>query len=583
MVIIAVAWRERVSAWRMGDPWPAIFLALVAAASVVILALLAVVVWLSFREGGPGDPEAVYTLANYRGVFFEPFTYRVLINTLGFSAATLLVSFAFGLPAAWLVERTDLPGKSVLFMLMTTGLLLPGFAVAMGWLFLLHPRIGLANVWLRDNFGITPAPFDILTVSGMGWVQGLSLAPLAFIMTAAVFRAMDPSLEESAQMSGASFRQTLRRVTMPLAWPGVLAAAIYIFMIGFAAFDVPAIIGLGNRLFTFSSYLVLQLHPEGLVPRYGAAAALSSVLIALAGVLSWWYGRMQSRSHRYRVVTGKAYRPNILAIGRWKWAAWLYLGLYLCLAILMPVLVLLWTSLLPYFQLPSSAAFAAVSFARYDRLPWDFIGQGVANTGVLMVLTPTVTLALSLAFSWIVLRSRVPFRSGFDFVAFLPHAVPGVVFGVGALMLALYFVDRVVPIFGSIWILLLVFVVARLSYATRMTNSGLIQIHSELEESGQMSGATTGGVLRAIIAPLLAPTVLYAWLWIALLTFREFTLAVILTTRDNLTLPVVIWSMWQSGKPGDAAAVAFIMLFLMLPIVGLYWLVVRRRGVLANA
>src|SRR6202021_516240 len=129
-----------------------------------------------------------------------------------------------------------------------------------------------------------------LTVTGMGWVQGLSLAPLAFIMTAAVFRTMDPTLEESARASGASFLATLQRITLPLAWPGVLAAGIFVFMIGFAAFDVPAIIGWGSRLFTFSSYLVLQLNPEGLEPHYGTVAALSTALVAPAGCLIWRYG-----------------------------------------------------------------------------------------------------------------------------------------------------------------------------------------------------------------------------------------------------------------------------------------------------
>ena len=249
----------------------------------------------------------------------------------------------------------------------------------------------------------------------------------------------------------------------------------------------------------------------------------------------------------------------------------------------MPILLLAWASLLPYFQLPSAAAFATMSFARYARLPLDIVGDGILNTGILMILVPTLTLALSLAFSWIVLRSRIRGRSWFDFIAFLPHAIPSIVFGVGILLITLFVIQPVLPIFGTIWILLAVFVVARTSYGTRMTNSGMIQIHRELEESAQMGGASTGGVLRRIVTPLLAPTLLYAWLWIALLTFRELTLAVILTTRDNITLPVVIWNLWLSGGLGDAAALAFLMLFLMLPIVAIYSVVMRRREFAINS
>ncbi len=583
MALTSVRPLWRLNTRKTGDPWPALFLIAATFASVIILSVLAVIVWLSFRTGGVGDPASTYSLSNYLTTFLDPFTYRVLVNTFYFAFVTLVVALAFGLPAAWLVERTDFPGKSVLFTFMAIGLSIPGFATAMGWLFLLHPRIGLLNVWLQQTFGLSGPPLNVATVMGMGWVQGLDLAPVAFIMTAAVFRSADPALEEAAQMSGASFGRVLRTVTIPLAWPGVLAAAIYIFTIGFSAFDVPAIIGWGNRIFTFSSYLVLQLNPNNGLPNYGLVAALSTVLIALAGFFSWWYGRMQVRAHRYQVVRGKGYRPALLSLGAMKYVAWAFIGFYLCASKLVPILLLAWASLLPYFQLPSTAAFATMSFARYARLPRDMVGEGILNTGILMVLVPTLTLALSLAFSWIVLRSRIRGRSWFDFIAFLPHAVPSIVFGVGVLLITLFVVQPVVPIFGTIWILLAVFIVARTSYGTRMTNSGMIQIHRELEESGQMGGATTGGVLRRIVAPLLAPTLLYAWLWIALLTFRELTLAVILTTRDNITLPVVIWNLWLSGGLGDAAALAFLMLFLMLPIVAIYCVVMRRREFIANS
>ncbi len=569
---------------RLGrvDGWSAGLLGVVVGISAIILALLGIVLWLSLREGGPGDPDAYYTLSNYTDTFTDPFTWRVFANTVVFSLATLAVSFLFGLPAAWLVERTDIPGKALIYTAMTIGLLLPGFASAMGWLFLLHPRIGLVNSWLVSTFDLSAPPFDIASLAGMGWVQGLNLAPVAFIMTAAVFRAMDPSLEESAGMCGANVRQIARRVTLPLAWPGILAAGIYVFTIGFAAFDVPAIIGWSNRLFTFSTYLVLQLQSEDSLPHYGAAAALSAMVIVLAGGLGWWYARLQKQAHRYQIVTGKGYRPQKVALGRRAVWAWAFLAVYMAFAKLLPILVVVWAALLPYFQLPSAAAFASLSWAQFQGLPWDLTLAGLKNTAILMALTPTVTLTCCLAFSWIVLRSRIPGRLGFDFIAFLPHAVPNIVFGVGALLFALFVLQRAVPIFGTIWLLLIVFAVARLSYGTRMTNASLIQIHKELEDSARMSGATIGGVVRRVIVPLLAPTLIYAWLWIALLTFRELTLAVILTTRENITLPVVVWSMWVNGGLGKAAAITLLLLAVMIPVVVLYWLVMRRQGALSR-
>jgi iron(III) transport system permease protein len=561
---------------------PAIMLLVVVVASVVVVCHLVVVLWLSWTNGRPGDPELRYTARNFIEVFSDQRTYGVLIDTLGFALISLVVALVFGIPAAWLAERTDLRGKTLLFTLMAVGLLIPGFAAAMGWLFFLHTRIGLFNLFLVNTLHWAGGPLNITSIFGMGWVQGLNLAPLAFIMTAAVFRAMDPSLEEVAQMHGAGHFTVLRRITVPLAWPGILAAAIYIFMTAFAAFDVPAIIGWGNRIFTFTTYLYLLLNPQDVLPSYGMGAALSTVAMGLAALMSWWYGAMQQRSRRFAVVAGRAYRPKLIRLGRRAIGAWCFIGLYLVLAMVLPITLLTWSSLLPFFQLPSAHAFAAISLTHYVTLPWELLLNALWNTGLLAILTPTLTLVVSLAFSWIVLRSKIPGRAGFDFIAFLPHAVPSIVFGVGALLITLFVIQRTVPIYGTIWILLIVFVIVRLSYGTRMTNSGLIQIHTELEESAQTSGGTSWDAFRRISLPLLAPTLLYAWLWIALLTFRELTLAVILSTGDNLTFPVVVWDLWLGGGLGQASALAMVMLLMMTPMIAIYWLFARRRGLIAT-
>ena len=562
------------------DALPRVMFGATLAMSVIIIACLGIVFWISFIEGEP-DAEYTYTLGNYVSVALDSRTYEVLWNTLGFAFSSLAVAFFFGIPAAWLVERTNLPGKTIVFTLMTIGLLMPGFAAAMGWLFLMHPRIGLLNTLLVGVLGLAEAPFDISSILGMGWVQGLNLAPLSFIMTAAVFRAMDPALEESAQMSGARASRVMGAITLPLAWPGILAAGIYIFTIGFAAFDVPAILGWGNRIFTFSTFLYLLTSPQDVLPQYGLAAALSGLIVVLAGLMGWWYAHMQQRARRYAVITGKAYRPRMTDLGRWTWIAWGFLATYFVLSKLVPILLVVWASLLPYFMFPGKFAFAQMSFEQYLTLPWRLALNGLTNTAILMVLTPTITLLLSICFSWVVLRSRITGRSLYDFIAFLPHAVPNIVFGVGVILLTLYVLQTVLPIYGTIWVLLLVFIVARVSYGTRMTNSGMIQIHSELEESAQMSGATTFATFREVVVPLLTPTLIYAWLWIALLVFRELTLAVILTTPRNMTLPVVIWTTWLGGGLGQSSALVVVMLALMIPLVVLYWFVTARYGLLS--
>ena len=548
-------------------------------ACLAILILLATVLWLSFTDGTPGDPHLGYTLQHYVDTFLDSFTYEVLWNTLQFLVVTLTVAFALALPMAWLVERTDFPGKRLVFTLMTVALLIPGFAVALGWVFLLHPRIGMINQALMGLFSLAGAPFNIASIAGMGIVEGLSLTPLTFIMIAVVLRSMDPALEEAAATSGAETWQAIYRVTLRVLWPGLLSAAIYTAAVCFATFDVPAVLGLTNRIYTFSTYVFRQLTPTEGPPEYGSVATLSVIMVALAVLLSACYRAVQRQAPRYAVVTGKAYRPRIFPLGRARRPAIAFVAAFFLVSQVMPILMLVWVSGLPFLQQPSVDALAQLSFGNFRNIPRELLTTGMINTAILMVIVPTLTLGLSVALSWVVLRSRIRGRGIFDFFAFLPVTIPPIVFSIAALLLALFVLGRIVPIYGSIWILVIVYVIARLSYGTRMTNSALIQIHHELDEAALMSGANTSHVLRGVLAPLLAPSLLYAWIWIALLTYRELTLPVVLSSGSNITFSVLVWSYVQSSAYGKASAAALIMLAVMVPILFLYWTIARRVGI----
>ena len=284
------------------------------AALVPVLAFLLLIFWMGFWQDGPGDP-IVYTLKHYRKMFTDPSTYRTLLNTLGFATTAVLVALFFAVPTAWLVERTDLPGKNLIFILVTIGALVPTFFTSMGWVFLFHPRIGIVNHFFVELFGLQQAPFNIASLVGMGWVEGLGLSSIAFIMIVATYRRMDPALEEAARVHGLGIFRTFRYVTLPLTFPGIIAAAIYIFTIGLSAFEVPAIIGMSNKIFTFSTFIFYKIQPQEELPSYGMAGAVSSLLIVLALLLSWGYFRTLKFSHRYAVVTGKGYRPRLVELG----------------------------------------------------------------------------------------------------------------------------------------------------------------------------------------------------------------------------------------------------------------------------
>jgi iron(III) transport system permease protein len=554
-----------------------LFVAISVAALAPVVAFLVIVLWMGFWEGGPGDP-VVYTVKHYRTLFSDPSTYRTLANTVGFAATAVAVSLLFAVPTAWLVERTDLPGKNLVFALITIGALVPTFFTAMGWVFLLHPRIGIINKYLMEWLGLEQAPFNIATLMGMGWVEGLGLSSIAFIMVVATYRAMDPSLEEAARVHGMGMFRTLRYVTLPLTMPGIVAASIYVFTIGLSAFEVPAIIGMSNKIFTFSTYIFYKIQPLEELPSYGTAGAVSTLLIALALLLSWGYFRVLRFSHRYAVVTGKGYRPRVVELGRSGAAvAWLFLGSFFIVAKVLPFLLLVWASLLKFFQPPSVAAFEQVSLANFYALPWSLLLHGARNTLILMVGVPTLALLVCLAISWTVLRSGLKWRLVFDAVAFLPHAVPNLILAIAAVFSALFLLRDLVPLYGTLTIVVLVYTISRISFATRILNNSLAQIHPELEEAAYVGGLRLVQVMRKILLPLLKPALVYAWLWMALLCYRELTMAsVLVTSQENVTLPMIVWGLWLGGSLNQAAAANLVVLGLMLPAVIIYLYFGRR-------
>ena len=544
--------------------------------TLIIVGLVVGTVWISFRESILASP---LTFQHYVELYSDPFAYRAFLNSLGFSFCTLIVAFAFGVPIAWLAERTDIKGKSVIYTFMTIGIFIPSFFSAMGWLFLLHPRIGMLNTWLRSLFGLAETPLTIISVPGMGLVQGLGLASVVFVLTAASLRSMDSNLDEAAQMSGARFLTVLRCVTLPLAWPGLLASGLYVFTIAIGAFDVPLVIGMSNRIYTFSTYLYVMSNPlNGGIPRYGVVAAFASFMIGFALLLSWWYSRVLVQSRKYQVVTGKAFRPKLVALGGWGVAAWSFVVFYLTISKIMPLLMMVWASLLPYFQPFSIKALASLSFANYLNLNWALLTRGLINTAILMMTVPALALAMSLVFSWVVLHSRNRFRIVFDFIAFLPHAVPSTIFAFVALVFALSVSLGAIDLSDSLVLVIIVMAVAMLSFGSRITNGALIQINHELEEAAYISGASLAGVYWRIIFPLLKPALLFGWLWIALLTFRELTIPTILFSAGNIAFSVAVWSLWYSGSFDAAAAANLIMMVLLLPLVILYLRYTGRAG-----
>jgi iron(III) transport system permease protein len=549
----------------------------------VIFVLVLVMFWISLQKGAFGTPSAIYTLGNYHEVFTDPLLYRVATNTVIFTVTTTLFAMLFGLPIAWLAERSTIPGKTLIYVIMTLGLLIPGIYTAMGWTMIAHPRIGIVNRWLVELFGLDEGPINIATPIGMGFVQGLSLSALAFILTAQMFRAMNPSLEEAARVHGMGYGKILWRVTLPLARPGILAAVIYILTIGVATFDIPAILGLGNRVYMLSTFIYLKVHPQGAgLPEYGITGVVGAFMILVAGLLTLWYGQVLRQGHRFEVVTGKGYRPALIPLGKWSVGAWGFIALYALISKILPLLLIAYAALTPYFVTPSYAMLRQLSLSHFYGMDWQLVMRGLTNTAILVFVVPLVVLLLAFSLSWLIVRSPSRLRYVLEFGSFLPQALPEVILSIGALLLSLFVLGTAIPLYGTVWLIAIVYVVARLAFATRALNGALLQIHRELEEAAFVAGLSNFRTAWRILFPLIRPTLFSVWIWSALLVYRELTAAVFLAVHDNITLPAVIWSYWYGGNINKASAVTLVMTLVLAPFIFIAWWYGRRSQVSLN-
>jgi iron(III) transport system permease protein len=377
-----------------------------------------------------------------------------------------------------------------------------------------------------------------------------------------------------------SFWSTLRKVTLPLARPGVLAALIYILTIAIATFDIPAVLGMGNRVYVLSTYLFLKSQPLGASPPdYGISAALGTFMILVAVGLTAWYAQVLRHGHRFQVITGKGYRPALLKLGRWVFVAWGLIATYGLLAEVLPLILIAFAAFTPYLVPPTPEALSLLGLTNFERLDLGLMVRGLRNTALLVAVVPLMVLGLAFCTSWVVVRSRTRARYALEFGAFLPHALPEVILAVSALMVALFVVGRFLPLYGSVWLIAIVYIVGRLAFATRSFNAALLQVHRELEEAAFVSGLSTLRTVRRILLPILRPTVLSVWAWTAVLVYRELTVAVFLIGQESITLPAAIWSFWAAGGRNQAAAVTLVMIGTVIPLLAVFWWFARRGQV----
>jgi iron(III) transport system permease protein len=545
----------------------AVFILLVAVLCYLTLVPLVSLLWSSFHPGWEFGDVTSFTFASYSKVFGHEKFFEMVWNTTIYGLGGTFLAVGLGTIFAWLVERTNMPFRNVTYALLFAPVAIPGLIFAISYILLLSPQIGVLNKLLMFIFGLEQAPFDIYNLTGLIFVEGIRLTPGSFLMMSAVLKSMDPSLEEAAYTSGTGVLRTARVVTAPLMLPGILAAFIYYFITVIESFEIPAIIALPVGLQLLTTKIFFATSAETSFPQYSVAAAVSILFVIASALLIYLYSRATKHAERFTTVTGKAYRPRIIDLGRWRYAALAFIALFFSFSVLFPLLVLIWGSLLPYLQPPSLAALSQASFDSYFRIGQiPNFGLALKNTAFMTVAVATTTMLLSSLAAWFVVRARFRGSRLMDLMTFLPHAIPSIVVAIGLVVFHLKF-NHIIPIYATIWIMIVGMTIKRLSYGSRIMIGTMFQLHKELEEASQTCGVGWLKTFFLITLRLLVPAFVNGWLYAAMLTIALFTIPVILYTPNTVVFSVLIWNLWQNARVQDACVVGVLMVAITFTLV----------------
>ncbi len=524
----------------------------------------------SFQLGHPALPKG-WTLQNYVAAYSMPLFYQALGTTLLLAAIGTFLTLVIAVLFAWLIERTDMPFRNLAWTLILIPMAIPGVLFALGWALLLAPKTGAMNVFLRSLFETTgihfaDGPLNIYSLWGLIFLDGLRGVTTVFLMVVGAFRLMDPSLEEAARVSKASPAATFFQVTLPALTPAILAAGMYSFISSMESFEAPLAVGLRGGIFVLSTLIYFTTRLQAPF-EYGLGAVFGVSYMMMMVVLLIGYRRVVRHSERFSTVTGKGFRPRVISVGKWRYAALGLFVVYFLLTVLAPFAILLWTSLLPSYRVPSVEALSFVSLRNYaEVLSTARVFSVLWNTFVLMLIAASTTMLLAFVVSWVIVRARVKGTGVLDGIVFIPHAIPGIVIALALMMAYLSPPLKYLGIYGTVWILAVGLIVSYISFGTRIMNSAIIQIHKELEQAAYVCGATPIRTLFAITLPLLFPAFAAGWVWVAVHSLRSFSIPLMLASKKNEVFAVLLWEFWDEGTAPLSASLGVLLILTLIPL-----------------
>lgn len=500
------------------------------------------------------------TLANYRELLIKPELYSSLVNSFKLGFGITFLTMLFGLPMAWGVARTNMPLKGLVRTSVVLTFASPSFLAALAWMLLLGPRGGKVNLFLQQLFNLSSTSFNIFSFWGIIFVFSLFSYPLIYFVVSSALDNMDASLEESAQILGASKMRTLFTITLPLVTPAILAGAVLVFIEALVIFDVPAVLGTPVGFFTLSTRMYAMFDYP---PRFEMAAALAMpmilVLIVLLIIQRLYLGRRQ-----YAVLTGKTGKPQLVDLGPWRWVLAGYCLLVIFASVGVPFLTLFYTSLVKAFGLPLAGAnFAGLGnyLSLIDRVT---VSRAIWHSALLAVLGTFCALALAVGGSWVVERTRIIGREVLSLLMMSAFAFPGVALGVG---LVLSYAGSPFYLYGTLWIFLVAYTVRALPMGFMFSRSALKQISPELEDAARTLGATWGRTMLDITIPLLRNNLFGVGVILFVFMFRELGTSVFLNTAGNEVVSVVIYELYEEIRFPTMSALSVFVLLVNISVV----------------
>ena len=524
-----------------------------AAAGVFVLLVVIYPLWQvlfrSFLDAG------VLSLKSYQKVFSYPSYYRALLNSIWISCATAAMCMVLGTLLAFLVIRTDLPGKKTLRTLLVLPYALPSFFAAIAWIQLLGPQGYLARLAL-EIFGFTTVPWNIYSAGGIVFVLTVHYFILVFITVAGALERMDASLEEAARASGAGTYQIMRQITLPLVLPAIMAGGLLAFIGALANFGIPALLGMRARFFVLTTSIYYALA----IPDFGLATALSSMLVLVALVTMALQFGVQRGESRFTVISGKAVHPSELKLRGFRHPLFFATSVLVIFISILPIVSMVLTALMRYWGAPITAANLTLQNLDYV-LRFEAAQRAIMNSVFLGAVAATVAMFVGTVISYLHVKAKLKGSRVLDFLATVPYAVPHTVI---AIAMILAWARPPVSLYGTLWIIMVAYLAVYLPFAVRTTNSTLQQVHDSLEEAAKASGAKLLPRLRDIILPLARPGMIAGWILVFMPALRELTVSILLYAYHTETIGVVVYNLQDAGYREIAAALASIVMAILI-------------------